>query len=187
VYHYQPEKRVVQKDTFQAHCIVGNIAPDIYSPKRMQMVLLNNILGGQSMNSRLNMALRERHGMAYNVESSYTGYFDTGEFSVYFGTDKENLDQAQWLVNKELRKMKEIPMGIVQLSRAKRQLVGQLAISTENREDLMLSMGKSYLFFNQVDSLETIFKKIEGIESREIMEIANEIFNESQNSILIYQ
>jgi predicted Zn-dependent peptidase len=153
----------------------------------MGMVLLSNILGGQSMNSRLNMALRERNGMAYNVEAGYTGYFDTGEFSVYFGTDKENLDQALWLVNEELRKMKEIQMGVVQLSRAKKQLIGQLAISTENHEDLMLSIGKSYLFFNQVDPLESIFKKIESIESREILEIANEIFNESQNSILIYQ
>lgn len=187
VYNYQPETRIVQKDTFQAHCIIGNIAPNIFSPKRMSMVLLNNILGGQSMNSRLNMALRERNGMAYNVESGYTGYFDTGEFSVYFGTDKENLDQAQALVYKELQKMKEQQMGVVQLSRAKKQLIGQLAISTENREDLMLSIGKSLLFFNQVDPIETIFRKIESIESLDIMEIANEVFDESQNSILIYQ
>ena len=83
--------------------------------------------------------------------------------------------------------MKEVQMGIVQLSRAKKQLIGQLAISTENREDLMLSIGKSYLFFNQVDPLEAIFKKIESIGSREILEVANEIFDESQNSILIYQ
>jgi predicted Zn-dependent peptidase len=186
-YIYRPETRIVQKDTFQAHCIIGNIAPNIFSPKRMSMVLLNNILGGQSMNSRLNMALRERNGMAYNVESGYTGYFDTGEFSVYFGTDKENLEQAQALVYKELRKMKEQPMGIVQLSRAKKQLIGQLAISTENREDLMLSIGKSLLFFNQVDPIETIFRKIENIQSSDIMEIANEVFDESQNSILIYQ
>ncbi len=186
-YIYRPETRIVQKDTFQAHCIIGNIAPNIFSPKRMSMVLLNNILGGQSMNSRLNMALRERNGMAYNVESGYTGYFDTGEFSVYFGTDKENLEQAQALVYKELRKMKEQPMGIVQLSRAKKQLIGQLAISTENREDLMLSIGKSMLFFNQVDPIETIFRKIESVESRDIMEIANEVFDESQSSILIYQ
>lgn len=187
VYNYRPETRIVQKDTFQAHCIIGNIAPNIFSPKRMSMVLLNNILGGQSMNSRLNMALRERNGMAYNVESGYTGYFDTGEFSVYFGTDKENLDQAQALVYKELQKMKEQQMGVVQLSRAKKQLIGQLAISTENREDLMLSIGKSLLFFNQVDPIETIFRKIESIESLDIMEIANEVFDESQNSILIYQ
>lgn len=186
-YLYKPEKRIVQKDTFQAHCIVGNIAPDLFSPRRMQMVLLNNILGGQSMNSRLNMVLRERNGMAYNVESAYTGYFDTGEFSVYFGTDKENLDEALWLVNKEFRLMKEKPMGIIQLSRAKKQLIGQLAIASETHEDLMLSIGKSYLFFNKVDTLETIFKKIEEITSAEIQEIANEIFDESKNSILIYQ
>jgi predicted Zn-dependent peptidase len=187
IYNYQPETRIIQKDTFQAHCIIGNIAPNIYSPKRMPMVLLNNILGGQSMNSRLNMALRERNGMAYNVEAGYTGYFDTGQFSVYFGTDKENLDQAQYLVNKELRKMKEVPMGILQLSRAKKQMIGQLAISAETREDLMLSIGKSYLFFNKVDTLEAIFEKIEQIAATEIMDIANEIFDESQNSILIYQ
>lgn len=187
LYNYKPETRVIQKDTFQAHCIVGNLAPTIFSPKRMQMVLLNNILGGASMNSRLNMVLRERNGMAYNVESGYTGYFDTGEFSVYFGTDKENMEQALRLVNKEFRKIKEQPMGILQLSRAKKQLIGQLAISTENREDLMLSIGKSYLFFDRVDSLETIFKKIEAIGCAEILEIANEILDEPQSSTLIYQ
>lgn len=139
------------------------------------------------MNSRLNMVLRERNGMAYNVESGYTGYFDTGEFSVYFGTDKENMEQALRLVNKEFRKIKEQPMGILQLSRAKKQLIGQLAISTENREDLMLSIGKSYLFFDRVDTLETIFKKIEAIGGAEILEIANEILDEPQSSTLIYQ
>jgi len=185
-YCYRPVTRSVQKDTFQAHCIIGNVAPDVYSSNRMPMVLLNNILGGQSMNSRLNMALRERNGMAYNVESSYTGYSDTGEFSIYFGTDKENLEQAQALVYKELRKVQDSPMGIVQLSRAKKQLIGQLAISTENREDLMLSIGKSMLFFNQVDPLEAVFRKIEGIEAREVMEIANQVFNEANNSTLIY-
>ena len=187
LYNYKPETRIIQKDTFQAHCIVGNLAPTIFSPKRMQMVLLNNILGGASMNSRLNMVLRERKGMAYNVESGYTGYFDTGEFSVYFGTDKENMEQALRLVNKEFRKIKEQPMGILQLSRAKKQLIGQLAISTENREDLMLSIGKSYLFFDRVDTLETIFKKIEAIGCAEILEIANEILDEPQSSTLIYQ
>jgi predicted Zn-dependent peptidase len=185
-YNYRPETRVIQKDTFQAHCVVGNIAPNIYSQQRMPMVLLNNILGGQSMNSRLNMALRERNGMAYNVESSYTGYSDTGEFSIYFGTDKENLDQAQALVYKELRKIQESAMGIIQLSRAKKQLIGQLAISTENREDLMLSIGKSMLFFNQVDPMDAVFRKIESIEAKEIMEIARQVFDGTSNSTLIY-
>jgi predicted Zn-dependent peptidase len=186
-YNYQAEKRIVQKDTFQAHCIIGNLSPNVFSLKRMPMILLNNILGGASMNSRLNMVLRERNGMAYNVESSYTSYVDTGEFTVYFGTDKENMDRAIQLVTKEFRKIKEQPMGILQLSRAKKQLIGQLAISTENREDLMLSLGKSLLVFNHVDSIETIFEKIEKIGSSEILEIANEILDEPQSSILIYQ
>jgi predicted Zn-dependent peptidase len=187
VYNYKPETRIVKKDTFQAHCMMGNIAPDIFSSKRMPMVLLNNILGGQSMNSRLNMVLREKNGMAYNVESNYTGYFDTGEFSIYFGTDKENLEYVQELTNIELQKIKETPLGVIQLSRAKKQLIGQLAISAENGEDLMLSIGKSMLFFNSVDPMETVFKQINDISSREIMEIANEVFDESQCSILIYQ
>ena len=187
LYNYQPEKRIVQKDTFQAHCIIGNLAPNIFNPKRMSMILLNNILGGASMNSRLNMVLRERNGMAYNVESGYTSYFDTGAFTVYFGTDKENMDQALRLVNKEFRRIKEQTMGILQLSRAKKQLIGQLAISTENREDLMLSIGKSLLFFNRVDSMEVIFEKIEKIRSNEILEVANELLDEPQSSILIYQ
>ncbi|HET6557862.1 MAG TPA: pitrilysin family protein [Prolixibacteraceae bacterium] len=186
-YNYQPETRVVQKDTFQGHCIIGSLAPDVFSPKRMPMILLNNIIGGPSMNSRLNMLLRERNGMAYNVESSYTSYFDTGAFTVYFGTDKENMERALRLVSKEFKKMKEQSMGSLQLRRAKRQLIGQLAISTENREDLMLSLGKSLLFFNRVDSMKVIIERIENINSSEIMEVANELFDESQRSILIYQ
>lgn len=186
-YNYKPETRVVQKDTFQAHCIIGSLAPDVFSPKRMPMILLNNIIGGPSMNSRLNMLLRERNGMAYNVESSYTSYFDTGAFTVYFGTDKENMERALRLVSKEFKKMKEQSLGTLQLRRAKRQLIGQLAISTENREDLMLSLGKSLLFFNRVDSMKVIIERIENISSSEIMEVANELFDESQRSILIYQ
>ena len=187
IYNYQPEMRIVQKDTFQAHCIIGNLAPDVFSQKRMQMILLNNIMGGPSMNSRLNMVLRERNGMAYNVESGYTSYFDTGSFTVYFGTDKENMNHALRLVNLEFRKIKEQSLGILQLSRAKRQMIGQLAISTENREDLMLSLGKSLLFFNRVDTIEMIFERIEKIDSSDILQIANEVFDEPQSSILIYQ
>lgn len=186
-YNYKPETRVVQKDTFQGHCIIGSLAPDVFSKKRMPMILLNNIIGGPSMNSRLNMLLRERNGMAYNVESSYTSYFDTGAFTVYFGTDKENMERALRLVSKEFKKMKEQSLGTLQLKRAKRQLIGQLAISTENREDLMLSLGKSLLFFNKVDSMKVIIERIENISNSEIMEVASELFDESQRSILIYQ
>lgn len=185
--NYIPGKRSVKRDTFQAHCVVGNIAYNAQDKKRMGMVLLNNILGGQSMNSRLNMALRERNGMAYNVESSYTAYSDTGQFNVYFGTERENLERALMLVNKEFRLLKNKELGILQLNKAKKQLVGQIALSSENRDELMLTLGKSFLLYNKVDSLPKIYKKIEAITSGQLLEIANEIFDENQLSILTYE
>lgn len=186
-HNYQPSSRTVKKDTFQAHCILGNIACDHQDPRRIGMVLLNNILGGQSMNSRLNLSLRERNGLAYNVESNYTAYSDTGQFSVYFGTDKENLDRAINLVQKELILIKNKELGFQQLAKAKKQLIGQLAISSENREDLMLSIGKSYLLFDRVDSMERVYEKINTLTSSEIIALANEVFDESKISTLIYK
>ncbi len=185
--HYQAGMLSVEKDTFQSHCVIGNIAYNAQSDKRMGMVLLNNILGGQSMNSRLNMALREKNGIAYNVESNYTAFSDTGQFNVYFGTDRENLDRAIRLVNKEFRLLKNKTMGTLQLSKAKKQLIGQIAISSENRDDLMLTLGKSFLLYNKVDSLPAIYKKIEAISSSQIMNIANEVFDEKSISTLIYK
>jgi predicted Zn-dependent peptidase len=185
--NYVPGIRVVEKDTFQSHCILGNIAYDVMHPKRIALVLLNNIIGGQAMNSRLNMALRERKGMAYNIESGYTAYTDTGLFNVYFGTDRENLEKAIGLVLKEFKLLKEKKLGVLQLSKAQKQLMGQIAISTENREDLMLTIGKSYLLFDKVDTVQTIFKKIEAITPTDLLEVANEVLSESQMSRLVYK
>ncbi len=185
--NYIPQKRIIEKDTFQAHCIIGNEAFDFKHPNRLAMVLLNNMLGGQALNSRLNLALRERRGMAYNVESGYTAYSDTGLFNVYFGTDRENLDQALNLVQKEFDLFRNKKLGAVQLSRAKKQLIGQIAISTESRDDLMLTIGKSYLLYNKVDPLRVVFKKIEEITAEEIFDVANRIFDKNQLSTLIYK
>lgn len=185
--NYIPQKRVIGRDTFQSHCIVGNTAFDIAHPKRIVMVLLNNILGGHALNSRLNLALRERRGMAYNVESSYTAYSDTGLFNVYFGTDKENLEKALALVQKEFDLLRDKKLGAIQLSRAKKQLIGQIAISTESHEDLMLTNGKSYLLYDKVDPLRVIFKKIEAITADEIREVANLVLDKKQMSTLIYR
>lgn len=184
---YIPGIRRIRKDTFQSHCMIGNIAYDARNEKRMGMVLLNNILGGQSMNSRLNLSLRERNGLAYNVESSYTSYSDTGQFNVYFGTDRENLEKAIRLVRKEFSLLKEKKLGTLQLSKAKKQLIGQLAISSEDRDDLMLTLGKSFLLYNKVDSLEKIYRQIEQISGQMILEIANEILDEKSMSTLIYE
>ncbi|MCY1721305.1 pitrilysin family protein [Prolixibacteraceae bacterium Z1-6] len=185
--NYIPQKKIVTKDTFQSHCLVGNTAFDITHPKRVAMVFLNNILGGQALNSRLNLALRERRGMAYNVESSYTAYSDTGLFNVYFGTDKENLNRALALVQKEFDLLRDKKLGGVQLSRAKKQLIGQIAISTESHEDLMLANGKSYLVYDKVDPLRVIFKKIEQITAEEVLEVANFVLDKEKMSTLIYQ
>jgi len=185
--NYVPEVRVTERDTFQSHCMMGNIAYDVMHPKRIAMVLLNNIIGGQAMNSRLNMALRERKGMAYNIESGYTAYTDTGLFNVYFGTDRENLEKAIRLVLKEFKLLREKKLGVLQLRKAQKQLMGQIAISTENREDLMLTIGKSYLLFNKVDTVQTIFRKIEAITPLDLLEVANEVLDENQMSRLVYR
>jgi predicted Zn-dependent peptidase len=184
--NYVPERKSIEKDTYQSHCIVGNMAYDFQNPKRIVMVLLNNILGGQAMNSRLNLALRERRGMAYNVESGYTAYSDTGLFNVYFGTDKENLEKALSLVHKEFKLLRDSKLGAIQLSKAKKQLIGQIAISTESHEDLMLAIGKSYLLFNKVDPLHIVFNKIEAITTEDLLEVANLTLDEKQMSTLVY-
>jgi predicted Zn-dependent peptidase len=184
---YNPGKRIVTKDTFQSHCIIGNTAFDSSHPQRLAMVLLNNILGGHALNSRLNLALRERRGMAYNVESGYTAYSDTGLFNVYFGTDKENLDRAQALVQKEFDLLRNKKLGAVQLSNAKKQLIGQIAVATESREDLMLTIGKSYLLYDKVDPLRVVFKKIEELTSEQLHDVANAILDKEQMSTLIYK
>ncbi|MBN2636165.1 MAG: insulinase family protein [Prolixibacteraceae bacterium] len=184
--NYVPGFRTSVKDTFQTHCIIGNLSYDVHHPMRIAMVLLNNIIGGPAMNSRLNLALRERKGMAYNVESGYTAYSDTGLFNVYFGTDKANFERAVAIVKKEFKLLRDSKLGDVQLSKAKKQLIGQIAISTESHDDLMLAIGKSYLLYNQVDPLKLVFQKINEIKAEDVLEVANQILDEKQLSTLVY-
>ncbi len=185
--HYIPESKIETKDTFQSHCIVGNIAYDSAHPNRIPMVLVNNLLGGQALNSRLTLALRERMGLAYNIESNYTSYSDTGLFLVYFGTDKGNIEKATELVYREFKKLQENRLGILQLSKAKKQLIGQLAVSTENREDMMLAIGKSLLLYDKVDPLEKVVEKIESIDALQVMEVANQILDRDRMCRLVYR
>ena len=185
--HYQPTLKEVDKSTYQAHSIIGGIAPSLKSDDRLSMVLMNNILGGNSMNSRLNMALRERNGMAYNIESSYTPYTDTGIFMVYFGTENNNLDKAFKLIHKEFDLLRNKLMGPQQLLKAQKQLIGQIAISSESREDLMLNIGRSLLYFDKVDPLSFVYQKIEEITAQQIMEVANQVLVKENLSTLIYK
>jgi predicted Zn-dependent peptidase len=183
---YLPQKLTKDMDTFQTHIVLGNIAYDLNSPKRPSLLLLNNILGGPGMNSRLNMSLREKNGIAYNVESIYTPYSGTGVFCIYFGTDSENVDKSLNIVHRELKNLRDKKLGRYQLHNAKRQLKGQITISSENKENLMLSHAKSFLLYNKIDSIEEICNKIDSISANDLQEIANEIIDESKLSYLIY-
>ena len=184
---YKPESKIIEKGTWQNHCIIGNIAYNLKDKKRIGMYLLNNILGGQGLNSRLNLSLREKNGFAYNVESSYQPYFDTGVFMIYFGTEEANLNRSISIARKELKKLRNTPLGTTQLHKAKKQIKGNLARSYENHESYMLSMGKSLLVFNSVDPLDEIYRKIDLIGSQELLEIAKEVFCDSKLSTLIYK
>jgi len=175
-----------KKSTFQTHCIIGNQSFSIKDEKRFGMHLLNNLLGGPGMNSRLNMSLREKKGLAYNVESNYSTYSDVGIFHVYFGTDSKDLDQCLELIQTDLKKLKDTKLGTVQLSKAKRQLIGQIAISSELNENQMLANGRSIILLDKVFTFQEIVDKIEGLTSSEIRDIANESFIPQQLSSLIY-
>jgi predicted Zn-dependent peptidase len=184
---YKPDTVIKKMDTFQNHCIIGNLAYDLKDKRRMGMFLLNNILGGQGLNSRLNLTLREKNGLAYNVESNYNPYNNTGLFSIYFGTDSQYLNKSISIAMAELKKLRTSKLGSIQLSKAKRQIKGYLARGYENHESLMLSLGKSLLIFNKIDSIEEICKKIDNITSSELLETANDIFEPSKLSTLIYK
>ena len=183
---YMPVQKILKKNTFQAHFIAGNRAFELGNERRAALHLFNNILGGTSMNSRLNLALRERNGLVYSVDSIYTSYSDTGVFCIYFGCDKKNLERCISLMNKELKALREQKMTTLQLSKARKQLMGQLAIMAEHKENLVLSMGKSFLHFNRFDGLEMMYEKLEKVTPEDIFEIANEITAEKDLTTLIY-
>lgn len=184
---YVPRFVEVNKDTHQCHCIVGNVAYDNKEDKRLPFSLLMNLLGGSGMNTRLNLNIRERYGLAYNIEASYTPYSDTGICMIYFGCDRENADWCLDLCKREMRALYEEKLGPVQMKRAKTQMIGQLTISSENYENLMLSIGKSFLIYDKVDSLEDVYAQIGEITPEVLVQVAEEIFDERKLSVLIYK
>ncbi|NDW18199.1 insulinase family protein [Dysgonomonas sp. 216] len=180
-------KQIVEKDTTQAHVLIGSRSYNLHDKKRKTLSLLNNILGGPGMNSRLNISLREKRGYVYNVESSVTSYTDTGFMSIYFGSDKQNVDKCLKLVYSELKKLRDSKLSTSQLVAAKRQLIGQIGISTDNHENLSLVLGKSFMHYNHFDSLAETGRKIESISAADLQEVANEILDEDRLFYLIYK
>ena len=178
----------LQKRNHQAHCIIGCSAYSFYDGwKRIALALITNILGGPASGSRLNMNLREKHGLVYNIEATYTPYSDTGIFSIYFGCDKSLIGKCRELVYKELEKISEVPLTDSELKNARKQFLGQLFISQDNSETQCLAMGKSLLVYNRIYPFEHSRKQIEEITSQQLMEVAKEILSKERLSELIYK
>jgi len=183
---YTPINKEIKKDVYQTHCIIGNTAYGAYNKNKTNFILLNNILGGPAMNSRLNFGIRERYGITYNIESSYTTFSDIGLFYIYLGTDIKHLEKSIKLVHRELKSLRDKKMSPTQLSKAKKQIIGQITLSEENNCNIMLGMGKSLLLYNKVDSLEETFQKINAITPENLQHVANEVFNKEQLSSLLF-
>jgi predicted Zn-dependent peptidase len=180
-------KQVSQKPISQTHCILGNQAYATNHKYKNGLFLLNNLLGGIGMSSRLNLEIREKYGIAYTIESNYGTFSDTGIFSIYFGTDKEKSDKALKLVHKELKKLRDNKLGTLQLQQAKQKFIGQIALAEENRMSLLIALAKNILDFNRADSLPEVFEKINAITADELLEISNEIFDVNSMVTLLFE
>ena len=184
--NYVASSEVITRNITQAQCAIGCTAYPIGHSKRLPFYMLMNVLGGPGMNSRLNLALREKYGFVYSIDAGYHPFSDTGLFSIFFGTEMGQVERGRKLVLKELQKLRETPLGTMQLHMAKEQMLGQLAMGEENNTSLMLMMGKSILDKNRIDSLESIFEKIRAVSSSDLIEVANEQLNENQLSHLTF-
>lgn len=180
-----PFNRTVVKHTHQTHCIIGSRAGGIDDRRRLPLALLVNILGGPSANSLLNVEIREKHGLSYNIEASYTPYTDSGIVTTYFSCDHGNTEQCIELVEEQMNRLRTEPLTARRLSMAKKQFIAQLAISMESNEGYMLGTGKSYLLHEEVDTMEKVYAKIRALTAEELTETAEEVF--SHNSKLIYR
>jgi predicted Zn-dependent peptidase len=176
----------LKMDTNQAHIIIGNRAYPAMHPNRTTLVLLNNILGGPTMNNRLSLSLREKKGLAYHTESHYSPYTDTGSISIYVGADEKNVQKSIHLVQKELAILRTKKLGDRQVNSAKKQIKGQMALGQESGSSVMLGLGKSLLLYNRVDTLKEVFQAIDEITSEMLLETANELFDPANSSRLIY-
>ena len=180
-----PFERSVVKHTHQTHCIIGGRACGIAEERRLPLALVVNILGGPSANSLLNVVVRERNGLSYNIEANYTPYGDTGIVAIYFSSEHGNADHCIELIEEQLHRLRTVPLTSRQLSMAKKQFIAQLAISSESNESYMLGAGKSLLTHDEVDTMEQVYAKVRELTAAQLTEVAEEVF--SGMSRLIYK
>ncbi|WP_234735645.1 M16 family metallopeptidase [Tellurirhabdus bombi] len=183
---YEPQRVSVERQITQAQCAIGRPSYGLTDARRLPFFMLVNLLGGPGMNSRLNMNLREKYGLVYSIEASYTPFLDTGFLGIYFGTDQKHLDRSHTQIMRELKILREKPLTALQLHNTKEQLMGQLAMSEEGNQSFMLMMAKSLLDTGKVDSLEEIFGEIRSVTASQLQELANDMFDENQLSYLTF-
>ena len=178
---------VIDRKTHQAHVMLGTKGYGMHHPDRIALYLLNNILGGPSLNARLSLSLREHHGLVYTVESTMATYTDTGIWSVYFGCDHSDIKKCLRLVRKELDKVQKKPISSTQLKRAKQQIKGQLGIACDNRESFALDLGKTFLHYNEEKDLQRLYELIDAVSAEQLQHVAQELFDEKRLFTLIYK
>lgn len=184
---YTPEERTLERNNHLSHCIIGGMAPEFCSALRMPVVMLNNVLGGPAMSSRLGLNIREKYGFAYTIESQYTAYSDIGLINVYMAVDPDSLEKAIGLVHKELEKLCTQKLGTLQLHHAKQQLIGQVALSYESGMNELLSATRSLLMNEPIEYMEDIIRKVEAVTADDILDIANQVFDKDKLSRIVFK
>ncbi|QJD77011.1 M16 family metallopeptidase [Spirosoma rhododendri] len=184
--NYVPKQTRIERPITQAQCAIGRPAYGLTDPRRLPFFMLVNLLGGPGMNSRLNLNLREKYGLVYSIDASYTPYLDTGFLGIYFGTDPKKVDKANRLISQELRRLREQPLTTLQLHQTKEQLIGQLAMAEESNNSFMLMMAKSLLDIDRVEALADINADINAITAPQLQDLAQEAFQEEQFSSLTF-
>ena len=178
---------VMQKNTHQAHVMIGTRAYDVNDDRRMPLYLLNNMLGGPGMNAKLNLALREHNGLVYTVESTMVAYGDTGTWSIYFGCDEHDVKRCLRLVRKELDKFMQKPLSEAQLKAAKKQIKGQIGVACDNRENFALDFGKSFLHYGWEKNVDRLYEQVDEITAAQIQAVAQELFDKDRLTTLIFK
>ena len=184
---YAPQSKVIEKDTHQAHIMMGARAFGGTHPKHLALFLANNILGGPGLSSRLNLALREKRGLVYTVESTLTTYTDTGVWAIYFGCDHHDAEKCKRIVKRELQRLCDAPLSEKALNAAKRQIIGQIALSYDNFESVAIGMGKRMLHYGRTQTKEQFIARIQALTAEQVWDAAKEIFNPENLTILEYR
>ena len=184
---FEGQTIVMQKNTHQAHVMIGTRAYDVNDSRRMPLYLLNNMLGGPGMNAKLNLALREHNGLVYTVESTMVAYGDTGIWSIYFGCDEHDVKRCLRLVRKELDKFMQKPLSEAQLKAAKKQIKGQVGVACDNRENFALDFGKSFLHYGWEKNVDRLYEQVDEITAEQIQTVAQELFDKDRLTTLIFR